>query len=326
MGDQVAGVSRVVRAKAAQLGPAGQRWLDDLPQAVAALEQLWSVAVTEPLSGGSASYVARVRTGGGMAVLKMMLPGPEFSGQARTLEQARGRGYARLLAADADRSALLMEMLGQPMASLGLAPEIAIRELCRALAEAWRVAVPAGATVAPGTDKASELGQEIAKLWEELARPCSERVLLRALGYARSRTAAFDLRRCVVVHGDPHPGNALAAPAIRPVAGLGTLAGTGAAGTGAGGRFAFIDPDGFLAEPAHDLGVVLRDWCHELLAGDARDLASRYCRLLADQTGVAAAAIWEWGFLERVSTGLYILSLGEPELARPFLDTAELLA
>jgi streptomycin 6-kinase len=311
MGDQVPGPSRVVRAKAAQLGPAGQRWLDDLPQAVAALERLWSVTVTEPLSGGSASYVARVRTGGATAVLKMMLPGPEFSGQARTLEQARGRGYARLLAADADRSALLMEMLGQPMASLGLAPEFQIRELCLALAQAWRVRVPAGATVAQGTDKASGLAREVAKLWEELARPCSERVLVRALGYARSRTAAFDLHRCVVVHGDPHPGNALAAPATR---------------SGAASRFAFIDPDGFLAEPAYDLGVVLRDWCHELLAGDARELAGRYCRLLADQTGVAAAAIWEWGFLERVSTGLYILSLGEPELARPFLETAELLA
>jgi streptomycin 6-kinase len=309
MGDQIAGVSRVVRAKATQLGAAGRRWLDDLPQAVAALEQLWSVTVTDPLSGGSASYVARVRTvGGGFAVLKMMLPGPEFGAQARTLEQAHGCGYARLLAADPDRSALLQEMLGQPMASLGLAPESQIRELCRALAEAWRVRVPAGATVAPGTDKASELAREVAKLWEELARPCSERVLVRALGYARSRTAAFDLRRCVVVHGDPHPGNALAA------------------GAGAAGRFAFIDPDGFLAEPAYDLGVVLRDWCHELLAGDARELAGRYCRLLADQTGVAGAAIWEWGFLERVSTGLYILSLGEPELARPFLDTAELLA
>jgi streptomycin 6-kinase len=45
-----------------------------------------------------------------------------------------------------------------------------------------------------------------------------------------------------------------------------------------------------------------------------------------NQTGVPAVAIWEWGFLERVSTGLYIMSLGEPELARPFLETAELLA
>jgi streptomycin 6-kinase len=35
------------------------------------------------------------------------------------------------------------------------------------------------------------------------------------------------------------------------------------------------------------------------------------------------AAIWEWGFLERVSTGLYALSLGEDQLARPFFATAD---
>jgi streptomycin 6-kinase len=29
------------------------------------------------------------------------------------------------------------------------------------------------------------------------------------------------------------------------------------------------------------------------------------------------------GFLERVSTGLYVLSLGADQLARPFLATAE---
>ena len=39
--------------------------------------------------------------------------------------------------------------------------------------------------------------------------------------------------------------------------------------------YVFEDPDGFLAEPAYDLGVVLRDWCTELLAArDARELAT----------------------------------------------------
>jgi len=31
--------------------------------------------------------------------------------------------------------------------------------------------------------------------------------------------------------------------------------------------------------------------------------------LLAARSAMNAAAIWEWGFLERVSTGLYALSL-----------------
>jgi hypothetical protein len=32
------------------------------------------------------------------------------------------------------------------------------------------------------------------------------------------------------------------------------------------------------------------------------------------------------GFLERVSTGLYVLEVGDERLARRFLDTAEMLA
>ncbi len=94
---------------------------------------------------------------------------------------------------------------------------------------------------------------------------------------------------------------------------------------GADSGFVFVDPEGFFAEPAYDLGVVLRDWCQQLLAGDTVALARRYCELLSAQTGIDETAIWEWGFLERVSTGLYGLEIGAQEFARPFLECAERL-
>ena len=49
--------------------------------------------------------------------------------------------------------------------------------------------------------------------------------------------------------------------------------------------------------------------------------------MLAEHTGVDAQRIWEWGFLERVSTGLYLLDVvGAPDrVARPYLDSAERL-
>jgi streptomycin 6-kinase len=58
----------------------------------------------------------------------------------------------------------------------------------------------------------------------------------------------------------------------------------------------FVDPDGFLGDPTYDLGVVLRDWCPELLAAHAPSLAHRYCRQIAARTGMDPAAIWDWGF------------------------------
>ena len=79
----------------------------------------------------------------------------------------------------------------------------------------------------------------------------------------------------------------------------------------------------FVGDPAYDLGVALRDWCPQLLAGDATLLAREYCRLLASGSGLDETPIWEWGFLERVSTGLYALSLGAERLAFPLLRSAE---
>ncbi len=165
--------------------------------------------------------------------------------------------------------------------------------------------------VAPSQEKALALGQLVSRLWERLGRPCSPRVRNRALEFARRRAGALDLDRCVVVHGDPHPANLLVLTSSRP---------------GAESGYVFVGPDGFLADPAYDLGVVLRDCCAELLAGDGPELARRYVALLAIETGIDETAIWEWGFLERVVTGLYTLACGVSGVARPFLDTAELLA
>ncbi|SEG96940.1 hypothetical protein SAMN05444920_110160 [Nonomuraea solani] len=54
--------------------------------------------------------------------------------------------------------------------------------------------------------------------------------------------------------------------------------------------------------------------------------ALRYADRRAAASGHDETAIWEWGYLERVSTGLYLLSFGADHLARPFLATAEQLA
>ena len=155
------------------------------------------------------------------------------------------------------------------------------------------------------------LAQLVSSLWADLARPCPERVVALALAYAERRRAGTHLDRVVVVHGDPHPDNALQVPGARP---------------GAEAGFVFVDPDGFLADPAYDLGVVLRDWCDELLTGDAKATARRYCRLLAERSGLDERAIWEWGFLERVSSGLYLLRFGAHEPGRRYLESAERLA
>jgi streptomycin 6-kinase len=305
-------VPALVRQKVAHLGEQGERWLAGLPGLIADVERLWSITVGRPLTGGTASYVARARTTDGHdAVLKLAIPGQDFARQVYTIANANGRGYVCLLAHDNERHAMLLEALGPSMDHVELTPERTIEALCAMLRQAWQVSRPSGLMVMPAEEKARGLGRLVSRLWEKLDRPCSLRVATQALQFAERRAAAFDLDQCVVVHGDPHPGNALRVLAPR---------------AGAESGFVFVDPDGFLAAPAYDLGVVLRNWCPQLLAtDDAPGLAHRYCALLAAESGVDEVAIWEWGFLERVSTGLYVLDFGARDLGRPFLDTAERL-
>lgn len=301
-----------VRARAESLGRPGLAWLGRLPGLVADLAEAWSLRLGEPLGGGSTSLVLRARDpAGAPVVLKVCQPDLDLAGQAATLARAAGRGYVRLLAADLGRGALLLEGLGPSLETSGGPPERTLTVLCAVLAEAWRTPRPPGPAVRPDPDKATALARAIEQSWPRLGRPCSRRVVDRALEYAERRSTAFDLERAVVVHGDPHPGNALRLVTAR---------------AGAGAGFVFVDPDGFLDDPAYDLGVVLRDWATELAATpDPAGLLRGWCRLLAARTGVDPVAIWQWGYLERVSTGLYALRHGAPDLGRRLLDSAERL-
>jgi streptomycin 6-kinase len=297
----------LTRARVASLGEVGRAWQDGLPGVLTALAEQWALTLGRPLSGGSSSYVIAVRTADGAdAVLKLALPDPAIDAQAATLRRAGGRGYARLLAHDPLRQALLLEALGPSLQQSALTPPDQLRLLADTLAEAW---LPPAGHPDPPLDKAGSLHDLVQRLWAEQSAPASEAVLRTALEYARRRAdvAASEL---VVVHGDPHPANLL--QVLQP-----------RAGTGSG--WCFVDPDGFVADRAYDLGVALRDWSAHLDGPAARRRLEAWCELLADRSGVDATRIWEWGFLERVSTGLYVRSFGAERAAEPFLRTAALL-
>ena len=296
-----------VRLKALYQGAEGRRWLAGLSRLIQELERAWGVTIGPAFSAGSEAYVAAARTDAGEdAVVKLEMPPYEhFEDEVRVLASAEGRGYARLLNWDKGRHAMLLERLGPSLYESGLPVQTRVEILCATLRSAWEASAPPG--LQTGAEKALWLSGFIAATWEETDRPCSGRVVERALAFAEARRAAFDPAASVLVHGDAADANALRA--TEPARGR--------------PRFKFVDPDGLLAEPAYDLGVLMREWSGELLGGDAERLGHERCARLSRLTGVDPGVIWEWGFVERVSTGLLAMRVGAEGAGKEMLDVAE---
>lgn len=289
----------LARRKVAALGEEGAAWSARLPGVLDDLARRWELTWERALPGGSASYVLGARTASGeQRVVKVGLPGRgEDSHEAAVLEAAAGRGYAELHAVDVDHDALLLERLGPSLQQEPKPPERTLDVLVDTLREAWTA--PADV---PEVDRATELHDLVVR-FDDRHRACDPAVRRQALAYAE-HLATTTGATAVVCHGDPHPGNALACART--------------------GGHALVDPDGLRCEAAYDLGVALREWNPRVAEG-GRPMLERWCTRVAARAGVDRDRVWRWAFLERVSTGLYVLDLGAERLARPFLETARLL-
>jgi streptomycin 6-kinase len=290
-------VPEPVRLRAVSEGRAGEAWLAGLPAVVAELAAEWGLSLGPALPGGTEAYVAAAMAPDGReAVLKVSPPWRDPAAkELDALLLARGRGYADVYRHDRARGAVLLERLGPRLADLGWSPDAQAEAVCETLERAW-TAPGAASGFATGEEKAESLGRFIEEAWLELGRPCPGRTVAAALRCAEDRRRAFDPESAVLCHGDCHPWNTLRA-----------------AGRGGPDRFKFVDPDGLHAERAYDLGVLMREWTPELLAGDPLALGRRRCRRLSELTGVEPGPIWRWGLVERVSTGLLCLKIGLEE-------------
>jgi streptomycin 6-kinase len=298
----------VIRTKAVVADSAW--WLDEVDDLVASLEREWSVEVGDLLSGGTEALVAEARCDdGSAAVIKLLVPrggGHELAGglspgasEIAALRLAGG-GCVQLLRADAEREALLLERLGPSLSTLDMPTRERHSVLARVAQAVWRPAPDSGLTT--GAVKGRWLADRIVHLWHELDGPCAERTIGHARACCERRVAAHDDERAVLVHGDVHQWNTLQ-----------TLDGTG---------FRLVDPDGLLAEPEYDLGVMMREDADEIWVDGPWERAQR----LAALTGTDATAIWEWGVAERVSTGLLCLQVGLAAEGREMLATADRIA
>jgi streptomycin 6-kinase len=105
----------------------------------------------------------------------------------------------------------------------------------------------------------------------------------------------------VLVHGDAHGWNTLDA---------------------GGGTYKFVDVEGLWSEREHDLSVAMREYNEPLISGDTPRLVRERAELLAERCSVNPQAVWEWGYIERVSTGLASLRDFDNDDGAIFLEVA----
>lgn len=301
-------VPTVVRKKAKLLGDEGIYWLENLPDIVKKLEHNWRITAGESLKGGSEAYVAEaVLEDSSEAVLKVALPEMQgnavFAQEVSALEIANGNGYARVIRYDHSCRALLLERLGTPLKDLGYSAKRQVEIICTELKKSW-IWVPTDARLQYGDRLIEWFSTFINELWEELGKPCSKRAIDLALSYLQSRAADFKPETAVLVHGDAHNGNLLQDRSQPSLA------------------FKFIDPDGLAAEPAYDLGVLMREWIDELIPDPVR-LGHERCSFLSEYTGISVLAIWEWGYIQCISTGLFLIQSGQVQTGLQMLKVAE---
>jgi streptomycin 6-kinase len=299
-------VPELVRQRATSNGSAGQRWLDDLPELVVSLADRWGLVLGESLRGGTASFVAAATDHSGRAcVLKVAMPldmdeRESFHRSVLVHELAQGRGCARLYASDDSAPAMLLERLGANLADLEMRLPDLLTTIAVTLCTFWRT-VDDDCALPTGVDKARWLADYIETSWDELGRPCSRKIVDRALAYCDERATAFDPRQAILVHGDAHGWNTVDA---------------------GGGTFKFVDPEGVLSEAAHDLAVPMREYNRPLLEGDTKRLVWERAEMLAGLCELDPVAVWEWGFIERVSTGLANIREFEGGEGALFLEVA----
>jgi len=271
-----------VRTNRETFGEAGGRWLDELPVLLAEFAARWDLTVGPPFAPLSYNYVAPATCADGSpAVLKVGVPRYELLTEIEALRLYGGQGIVRLLDADPERGALLLERL-EPGVMLTTVAERDDEEATRIAAgvmrRLWRPAPPAPHPFPSVADWAAGLGKLRAR-FAGASGPFPAALVDEAETLFDDLLGSMDAP--VLLHGDLHHFNILAAERAPWLA---------------------IDPKGILGEPAYETSALLGnpDVPAILALPQPGRFLARRIDVLADELGLDRARIRGWGVAQAV--------------------------
>lgn len=269
-------VSPALRRTLSELGDPARRWLQRVPSLIAELSATWDIEVGRPIDhDGCASIILPVTSNLGVAaILKLSVPHAEARGEADALRRWRGDGAVAVLRASEDGLALLLERCepGQDLWALPLDEQLEV--MADVLPRLWLPAT--GDTLPELRVTAAHWRRRMHGNAAALGVPAA--IADRAQQWV-VELAADDPR--VLLHGDLHPGNVLAAQRE---------------------PWLVIDPKPFIGDPAFDLAQVLLNWVRADLAGTESpvDAARSRAFALAARLSLDPDRVLRWAAIKAI--------------------------
>ena len=272
---------RFTRTMIEMHGAAGQVWLDELPARIADYERRWAIQVGLPFANLSYNYVApAVRSDGAQLILKLGMPHPELSSEIAALRHWDGHGSARLIEAEPERGALLIERLLPGNMLLDLTDDDeATRIAAQVMGALWRPAPPApDDAVFPTAARWASGLQRLRTRYGGGTGPLPEVMVQRA------ETLFVDLLALsgapMLLHGDLHHENILSAERAPWLA---------------------IDPKGLIGEAEYEVGALIRNPLPRLLARpDVTATLARRFDILAETLGFDRQRMIAWSYAQAI--------------------------
>ncbi|MFJ9854351.1 aminoglycoside phosphotransferase family protein [Streptomyces sp. NPDC101150] len=276
-----------------------RRWLDALPTLVQRQLEAWDLTLERvDAPGGRSSLLALVHQKDGTpAALKFPVPGTASAHEAAALEIWDGWGAVRLLRADHDSGALLLERLRSAVSLRSLPEAKALLEAAGTVRRLW-VAPETGhpfATLAARTEDDVE-----ALRWAGQLASAAVPLVDEALELRRTLPGSSD--EGFLLHGAFRQGKVLA---------------------GERAPWLAIGPSPVVGERAYDLAGLVLDRFEDLLAGSgAAAAARRRVAKLADSLEVDRDRLRAWSLYRAVDTGVREWAVGDRQRGELLLEFA----
>jgi streptomycin 6-kinase len=264
-------------------GDDGARWLAELPSTVHNLARDWHLEVGAPYELSYHYVTAVVCEDGTPAVLKLGVPtGTSLSEEAPALAAFDGRGAARLLRADLDRGALLLEQVTPGWRARDLVPDHDARATSAAVDVIRRLhrPPPPGCTIPEAVAQARAFDDYRTVHGENGPLPLD--LVVRAGGLMRELCASATDR--VVLHGDLHHDNILRATREPWLA---------------------IDPHGIVGDPGYEVGALLFNPDPDNRDETLTALVPARVEQLADELAMPIDRVLAWGFVKAVLSDVW---------------------